>query len=303
MLRVVHLMPILHTKSVFKAWLDKTIHPHIILFKARIHTLFIGKANILKFLVFQNLDNFRQADQNIKRMHVIKKKRKKLASLWPSHCDEIKDILLTLFSSLTPCNCMDLTRKLPKTPKHCHNVKVNDKERQSIVHWYLKCRWIEIFVVVLRRKVQNHSVPDMFLIGIARNWTKLNKTATSKKWILLKGIPHLGAHHWTKHSKRKRFKKSKSRIQWKGILHLGKQPMLQLDNQESGKEFWPLVQKNSTLFHPDDIFLENLSHPAHKANANFSARYWNKDRAFCSPALLKCRKTQLWTLFRHHSQF
>jgi len=50
---------------------------------------------------------------------------------------------------------------------------------------------------------------------------------------------------------------------WKRILFLGKQ--LQLDNQESGKEFWPLVQENSTLFYPDKNVLENLSHPSKKA--------------------------------------
>jgi len=64
--------------------------------------ILISKASILTFFVFQNFphSNFGQVDQALDFANVRKEWGKKLASLWPSHCDEIKDILLTLFSSL-----------------------------------------------------------------------------------------------------------------------------------------------------------------------------------------------------------
>jgi len=62
-------MPVLNTKSVFKAWLENA-PPHMILFK-KAHTWYslVGKVNIMKFLVFQNsaLNHFSRVDQNIKK--------------------------------------------------------------------------------------------------------------------------------------------------------------------------------------------------------------------------------------------
>ena len=107
-------MPVLNTKSVFKAWLENA-PPHMILFK-KAHTWYslVGKVNIMKFLVFQNsaLNHFSRVDQNIKKVFFgLCRRQQKMQKVKPmkkhfgaiSHCDEIKVILLTLFSlSLTP---------------------------------------------------------------------------------------------------------------------------------------------------------------------------------------------------------
>ena len=88
------------------------------LFSCMALATFWQPANILEFFVFQSSfpnhfqESWSENQNNNINLEPTPAKSKAL---------EIKDILLKLFSSPTHCNCMDLTRKLPKTLKHCHN--------------------------------------------------------------------------------------------------------------------------------------------------------------------------------------